>query len=134
MGKLMRWQFHTTGTESSSSWKRPYNFWQWESYGVSLTMSMQSAFTDSVTPLKTYIEFVGALIAVNTVLYFVLGWTNFYVEAIGLIALGLESIVSYASGKLSLIAVAKVCSFPHYSCLYRNCCQIIKESHCPAFE
>ncbi|KAK9893900.1 hypothetical protein P389DRAFT_147427 [Cystobasidium minutum MCA 4210] len=57
---------------SENSWSRPYNFWQWESYG-------------------TYIEFIGALIFVNTILYIGLAWTGFYVDLIGIVALGLES-------------------------------------------
>lgn len=52
--------------------KRPYNLWQWASYG-------------------TFIEFIAALIGVNTVLYIFLSGFDTYVDTIGLVALGLES-------------------------------------------
>lgn len=50
--------------------------------------------TSSLIAVQTYVEFIGALIAVNTVLYIILAWTDFYVDFIGFVALGLESTVS----------------------------------------
>ena len=69
---------------------RPYNLWQWESYGVG---ERSFHFPRQLTGFQTYIEFLAGLIAINTVLYLVLSHYRTYVDAIGLIALGLESTV-----------------------------------------
>lgn len=83
--------------ESGTSWTRPYSFWQWESYGVHTCFHLQhtEALTDHfcLPNMQTYIEFIGALVAGNTIAFFALGWTDFYVDFIGLVALGLESTV-----------------------------------------
>lgn len=72
---------------------RPYNLWQWQSYGVGVSSSANAQpLLISFVP-KTYIEFVAAVIGVNTLLYMLLSGLQTYVDVIGLVALGLESTV-----------------------------------------
>lgn len=60
---------------------RPYriaNFWQWPNFGA-------------------YLEFSAILVVVHSVLFLLLHRFDFYVQLLGLIALGLEATVSPAS-------------------------------------
>ncbi|KAL1407633.1 hypothetical protein Q8F55_007066 [Vanrija albida] len=61
-----------TAPDAAPAWRRPFNFWQWESFG-------------------SYIEFVAGLIVVLSVLQFALGRFRWYIDTLGYLALTIES-------------------------------------------
>ncbi|KAF8582772.1 hypothetical protein K439DRAFT_130660 [Ramaria rubella] len=60
--------------ENLGTSSRPLSFWQWPDY-------------------RNYIEFLAALILCHTIAYLILGRTQWYIQTLGFLALGIESML-----------------------------------------